>query len=106
MRKITREAADAFVNGRNFSRQNMKVSHSNGIRRMYLHSNLIAEQHASYGYLGPLRLTLAGWNTLTTRERLNGLLSVMGRDYRFSQRNFAPYYGSRQIESDEWIDIT
>ena len=36
-------------------------------------------------------LTLAGHNTVTTRERLNGLLSCYGIDnVRFAQRNFAP----------------
>lgn len=110
MRKITREAADAFVNGRNFSKQNMTVSHgSDGIQgggvvsQMYLHGNLIAFQDGTH-----LRMTLAGWNTTTTRERLNGLLIVLGKGLGpgFYQKDFAPYYGEHEIESDEWIIIT
>ena len=102
MRKITRQAADAFINGRNFSRQNMTISHEDGIARMYLHGNLIASQDGT-----DLRMTLAGWNTPTTRERLNGLLDVLGKGLGpgFSQRDFEPYFGERGIESDEWITI-
>ena len=105
MRKITREAADAFVNGRNFSRQNMTVSHIGDHALMYLHGNRIAERTPD----GVLHLTLAGWNPPTTRERLNGLLIVMGNTHggaRFYQKDFDAYYGEREIESDEWITIT
>jgi len=37
-----------------------------------------------------IALTLAGWPTVTTRERLNGVLNFYGIDYRFAQRNFEP----------------
>ena len=102
MRQITRLAADAFINGRNFSRQNMTVSHNVGnVALMYLHGNLIAERASD----GVLRMTLAGWNTPTTRERLNGLLEVMNIDGCFYQKNFEPYFDGREISSDEWVVV-
>ena len=105
MRQITRLAADAFIKGHNFGSSNTTVGlDANGVVRMFLHGNLIAEQNLT----GELRMTLAGWNTPTTRERLNGLLEVLGKTpgLRFCQKNFDAHYGAREIESDEWITIT
>ena len=43
--------------------------------------------------------TLAGWNTNTTRSRLNALgIGVY-------QRNFAPMYNGKEISSREWHNV-
>jgi len=102
MRKITREAAEAFVNCRNFNKGNTTVTHIVGSSFMDLHGNRIAERMMG----SPLRVTLAGWNTPTTRERLNGLLEVMGHNSdRFYQHQFEPYYRGKRIDANEWITI-
>ena len=113
MRKISKLAARAFIEGREFRRDNTSVrieqrywpedSHPN--RRLYLHGNLIAEYTNATG----LRITLAGWPTVTTRERLNTLLTEIGRPEGVWQRNYDQYYGTlknnRVISSSEWITI-
>ena len=113
MRKITRLAARAFIEGRSFNRDNTSVrieeripedSHPN--RRLYLHNNLIAE----YTNASSLRITLAGWPTTTTRERLNGLLTELGKREGIWQRNHEQYYGTHddniEIDSSEWITVS
>ena len=82
MRKISKEAATKFVHYANFAQNNTKVTQApNGNTIMYLHGNRIASCHPTNGTW----LSLAGWNTTTTRERLNGIMEVMGLTYRFRQ---------------------
>jgi hypothetical protein len=103
MRKITREACDAFVNGRDFSSGNTSVI-DNGATRMYLHGNMIAERSD-----GTTKVTLAGWPTPTTRERVNGVLAALDDPRRIYQRGFAQYIGAniddseREITAFEWL---
>lgn len=74
MRKITKEAVDRFIiGGITFKSGNTRVDCSSVTNYMYLHDNLIAvNDHIS----GRIRVSLAGWNTNTTRERLNGIPGV------------------------------
>ena len=130
MRKITRLAARAFIEGRRFRRDNTFVTVSeyhikfDGMtkeeilailerysttvhsQRMWLHGNLIAENTSDKG----LRITLAGWPTTTTRERLNGLLTELGKREGIWQRNHEQYYGTHddniEIDSSEWITVS
>ena len=72
MRKITKQAVEAFNRNQNFNGDNTNVSIcAGGIVRMYLHDNLIAEK-----FNGSLKITNCGWQTNTTKERLNGLPGV------------------------------
>lgn len=68
MRKITKLTQEAWRAGRNFKLRNTQVEVVGRTRRLYLHGNLIAEFKD-----GELRVTLAGWNTPTTRERLKAV---------------------------------
>ena len=68
MRKITQRAVKAFYNGKDFKRGNTEVSD----RGYFLHGNKIAEFDGNE----KINITLANWNTVTTRERLNGLKGV------------------------------
>lgn len=74
MRKITQQACHAFENGENFKMANTEV---NG-QGYFLHGNKIAEFESLFTKDGNrnINITLAGWNTNTTRERLNGLSQV------------------------------
>lgn len=73
MRKITQEAVSAFLEGRKYSKDNTTVTNEG----LFLHSNKIAEYTSIYQDCGKaINITLAGWNTNTTRERLNGLPNV------------------------------
>lgn len=74
MRKITMEAVRAFDGGYNFKKQNTEVNDHG----YFLHGNKIAEYTSLLKNDGNknINITLAGWNTNTTRERLNGLRGV------------------------------
>lgn len=67
MRKITKEICGAFEGQYSLVRGN---SYTDGLA-LFLHGNKIA-QHTSEG----LMVSTAGWDTVTTRERLNGLRGV------------------------------
>ena len=84
MRKITQDAIHAFNNNRNFSRGNTVVRHfvGAGHTHMYLHGNLIATKDEN----GTVVIMTMGWDTDTTKERLNGLDGV-----NIVQRNFTWY---------------
>lgn len=79
MRKITRDAINAFMAGNNFSRDNTQVSRPcwagrcGGQMGLLLHSNLIAIRNAQ---TGKIQISDAGWPTNTTKERLNGIPGV------------------------------
>jgi len=75
MRQITQDSIDAFYGGYDFKRQNMEViPHKSDTAQgtfMYLHGNKIARLMN-----GQLDITNAGWQSVTTKERLNGLNGV------------------------------
>jgi len=90
MRKITTKAVTAFLAGRSFRSGNMAVSLGgfDGFNvSMYLHGNLIAERNAQ-----TVRITDAGWQTTTTKDRLNGLLDTLGLG-RIYQQDFTWFIG-------------
>lgn len=71
--KISRDAAHAFHAGRNFKRSNTQVSvDSNGDTGLFLHGNCIAIKK-NYGQIF---IQTCGWNTVTTRARLNAIHGV------------------------------
>jgi len=73
MRAITRGACKAFMEGKHFSRDNTQVIVArDGWVALYLHDNLIAQRDCN----DEIDITTNGWNTMTTRERLNGLPNV------------------------------
>ena len=83
MRKITREIVQSWAR---FQPRIIGNTATDG-ETIWLHGNAIAWKA---GDTDTLALTLAGWNTVTTRERLNGVLNFYGFKYRFAQRNWEP----------------
>lgn len=74
MRKITIETVNAFNNSKRFKKANMEVEVLPNVTIMKLHGNAIA-----YRYNDPektLSITNCGWQTRTTKERLNGIEGV------------------------------
>ena len=90
-RLISELAADAFYSGRKFKQKNTRVENY----ELYLHGNLIARLNG-----GQLQINLCGWNTQTTRERLNALQGV-----NLTQKNFAPYLNGEKIDCSGWYDV-
>ncbi len=73
MRKITQNSVNAFLNDQSYREGNTKVSPSNGKNYLYLHNNIIAVKDKE---TEKISITNAGWQTNTTKERLNGLPNV------------------------------
>lgn len=77
MRKISRQASYEFYNGGKFNKSNTKVMN----RRMFLFGHCIAEYINDYA----IAFTMAGYPTVTTRERLHTLgipiRQVKGKQY-------------------------
>jgi len=96
MRKITQKIANAFLLSNHKSIGNTRT---NG-KAVYLHGNKIAEKRQDGIYL-----SLAGWNTPTTRERLNGILQVFNIGGGFTQKQFEPYFNGERICAGEWIRV-
>jgi hypothetical protein len=103
MRKIEQQMINALKTGNGMTGKNTTVSRcdAQGEQWVYLHGNIIAHMDHKQR---ELTLTLAGWNTVTTRSRLNALSRVFGGD-RFSQKDFTPYYGDSVIDDRDMIGI-
>ena len=97
MRKITRESIEAFENNQDFDKQNTSVSNGG----LFLHGNKIAEFESLLTDDGNrnVNITLADWNTVTTRERLNGIEGV-----RISVRKGVTYLNDKEWDG-EWITV-
>jgi hypothetical protein len=100
MRKETHKIMSAFLRGEKASAQRTNTDgHS-----VWLHGNLIAERGKS-----KLWFTLAGWPTVTTRDRINGLLELRGSDSRVFQKNGIQFLANgkdvRELGEDEWVSV-
>ena len=98
-RKITEDACRAFHNGYSFKRSNTEVIEfpSSTESLMKLHNNPIAKRMN-----GRLYIRSAGWRTLTTKERLNGISGV-----NVHQSNFDWYLNGELWENDsEWTEVS
>lgn len=98
MRKIENEMLYAVRSRKNWHSGNTEVRISDGGNwcKVYLHGNLIYTHCLESG---ERKFTLAGWNTPTTRSRLNALGVNVG------QRNFTPYYNGEEISSYKWYFV-
>ena len=106
MRIVTENSCRAFLRG------DTKVcgnTQTDG-RSLWLHGNRIAQKTST---LGVVMMSLAGWNTPTTRERLNGLLNLMDMPCAYYQHKYEPYVFAidrtsnirykTMIESNDWL---
>ena len=95
MRQITKEVTRAFLNDQKFSKSNSMVVRVDGVTSLLLWGNRIA-----YKKDGKLFVTMCGYNTVTTRERLNGIpcLSV-------TSKNFTPYINGVEVSSYKTYEI-
>ena len=98
MRKIEQAMCAAVKERRNWSCGNTRVQVRDGGNwvKVFLFDNLIFTDCQESG---ERRFTLAGWNSNTTRSRLNAL----GCDV--AQRNWLPYHNGKQIDKNKWYII-
>jgi len=73
MRTITQYAVNAFANNSTFKSNNTTVEKNANYILLKLHGNVIARKGL---HDGKTEITNAGWQTNTTKERLNGLPNV------------------------------
>ena len=87
MRKIESEMIAAVKGNINWSKGNTSVIFEDGISKVYLHGSKIAEVGDDF-----LKLFDAGYQTATTKSRLNAILSEFGytcgtkREYIFQKQ--------------------
>jgi len=75
MKKIERLMNAAITEGRNWQLGNTKVLSGPNVSFVFLHDNKIAQIGDTF-----IELFDAGWQTVTTKSRLNAILQVHGCD--------------------------
>ena len=95
MRKITQDPIRAFRNRQPFKRGNTQVRVFDDSVALYLHGNMLAQ------YINnELWINDGGWQSNTTKERLNGLPNV-----KVHQKNFQWYLNDREWDGS-WVNMT
>ena len=94
-REITKQAIRAFLNDENFKLSNTEVHTDCTGTYLYLFNNLIAKKVRTR-----ISVSLAGYNTLTTIERLNGIPNVS-----ITTRKGQAVLNGRNITDTEWVTI-
>ena len=86
MRKIESDLIKAFSLGREFKSGNTTLENTDHGQVIRLHGNKIAQLDGSTLYL-----TSAGWETATTKSRLNAVLSHLVPGARIYSKDFIWY---------------
>ena len=73
MRKIESQMNNAITNSTDFKLANTEVANIDGVSYVYMHGNKIAEVGNSF-----IRMYDGGWQTNTTKSRLNAILTEHG----------------------------
>ena len=122
MRKISQKAAQAFLHCKNFSLDNTTVSvirhgnHQGTEIEMRLHGNKIAYRNLTVDGISKVHVSLAGWGTPTTRERVNGLLTTLGAvsNGGYYQKNHCQMFSCLrgkngrfdfEVDARDWIEV-
>ncbi len=94
MRKIEKQMQDAIRNKVNWSSGNTTVFNDNeGNQFVTLHGNLIA----TISNFGDIKLSSCGWQTSTTKSRLNAILDVFLYNCSIVQKQFEWYIDGREF---------
>ena len=96
MRKIERQMNSAIRSGKNFSSANTTVRHGfEGEADVYLHGNHIATVKSN-----SIIIKDGGWQSNTTKSRLNALLYEFSYGTRVFQKNFEWFVGYKNVSED------
>ena len=90
MRKVTQQIKKAFNQGKSLKVGNTRTDG----QTIWLHGNANVKRDPG----GMVRWSLAGWNTPTTRERVNGIANAGVR-----QKNFVPMLNNHEINPSDWF---
>lgn len=97
MRKIEEKMVNAVRNCKYFCEGNTKVEPTQGAVMVYLHGNLIFKKSRVNGCADAFNM--CGWNTPTTRSRLNAL------GVGVYQKNFEAYRDGKPVPTHGWVTI-
>ena len=92
MRKIEAQMNQAVTNRYNFNKANTSVSINDRIAEVRLHGNLIARVGDNF-----VQILDGGWQSVTTKSRLNALLRAVTPDGGVFQKDFTWYYSSSKV---------
>ena len=95
MRKITKDSVRAFFNAEKFNKSNMQVEVLPDVTILKYHGNSIAFRYN--GIKKTILIQNCGWETNTTKERLNGVIQAAGLNYGLIQKDWTWY-----LDSEEW----
>ena len=99
MRDITFQSVSAFLSAKKFSKSNMKVEVLPNVTILKYQGNSIA-----YKYNDPkstIAITNCGWETTTTKERLNGVIKLSGVNNKgIYQKNWQWYLDGKEWNGD------
>ena len=87
MRKIEQQMNEAILNRKDFRKDNTEVITISDCSVVYLHGNHIATVGDT------LDICDAGWQTVTTKSRLNALLNEFAEGCYVFQKNFDWFLG-------------
>lgn len=90
MRKVTAQIKQAFEQGKSLKVGNTRTDG----KTVWLHDNAIVKRDPD----GLVRWSLAGWNSPTTRERVNGIANAGVRQVKFE-----PILNGQVIDSFDWF---
>jgi hypothetical protein len=95
MRKVTKTVCGAFLRG-----ENRKVGNTQSEGGcLFLHGNLIATNNG-----GLVTINDAGWRTVTTKDRLNGVLELAGVPHRIFQKDFCWFIWNYETKEERlWL---
>ncbi len=95
MRKITKESVTAFLNGNKFNKSNMSVELEPNVTVLKYQGNAIAYKYNDTD--GTISITNCGWESNTTKERLNGVIRLSGVNIKpIYQKNWKWYLNGKQ----------
>lgn len=99
MRKITQESINAFINGVPFNKANTAVLVNEKTVVLQLHGNPIAKYTVGK-FNSTLEISNGGWQSNTTKERLNGIPNVT-----VHQKNRVWYLNGKEWDG-EWTKVS
>ncbi len=91
MRKVTEKIRLAFINGESKKVENTETDG----QTVWLHGNAIIKKVDKH-----IEFSLAGWNTPTTRERINGITGA-----GVYQENFECKRNGKEISAYDWHKV-
>ena len=104
MRKIEQQMNRAIVNRNNWSNSNTFVEYNSNTdcSTIVLHRTAIAVyDHKNQA----LKLNTGGWYSVTTKSRLNAILSELKCGFRVFQKNFDWYLSTNNQTVDFWDNM-